>query len=119
MASMVSDNPDAVQIALCHLLFNVFGLIIWFPIPFMRRIPLSMARTLGRYTRSMKWFPVVYLVTAFGIIPGTTIIINDLIERDKIVLSVGVGAITIVYMGTIITIIRKKYNKVIDENTVE
>ncbi len=119
MASMVSDNPDAVQIALCHLLFNVFGLIIWFPIPFMRRIPLSMARTLGRYTRSMKWFPVVYLVTAFGIIPGTTIIINDLIERDKIVLSVGVGAITIVYMGTIITIIRKKYNKVIDENAVE
>ena len=29
------------QVALCHLFFNIFGIIFWYPIPFMRRVPLA------------------------------------------------------------------------------
>jgi sodium-dependent phosphate cotransporter len=35
LASLVSTKPEAVQIAICHLSFNILGILIWFgpPIP--------------------------------------------------------------------------------------
>merc|ERR1711972_837099 len=49
IASLVSLKFGAVQIALCHLLFNITGILIWFPVPFMRQIPIAGARLLGLY----------------------------------------------------------------------
>jgi len=36
MAAMVSSNLGSLQIALAHLFFNLTGIVIWYPIPFMR-----------------------------------------------------------------------------------
>jgi len=47
IASLAAFTHDAVHVALCHLFFNVIGIIIWFPVPLMRRVPLSGARLLG------------------------------------------------------------------------
>merc|ERR1711953_513513 len=44
IASLVSLKFGAVQIALVHLLFNITGILIWFPIPQLRQIPLRAAR---------------------------------------------------------------------------
>merc|ERR1719195_709727 len=41
IASLVSLKFGAVQIALCHLLINITGILIWFPAPFMRRFPIG------------------------------------------------------------------------------
>merc|ERR1719323_1409666 len=41
IASLVSLKFGAVQIALCHLLFNITGILIWYPIPPMRNLPLE------------------------------------------------------------------------------
>merc|ERR1712117_210766 len=49
IASLVSLKFGAVQIALCHLFFNIIGILIWFPIPPMRQIPLEAAKLLGLY----------------------------------------------------------------------
>merc|ERR1711915_670366 len=35
LASLVSDGTNALQVALCHLFFNISGIIIWYPVPFM------------------------------------------------------------------------------------
>merc|ERR1719229_661406 len=40
MAALVSNKIDALQVALAHLFFNITGIIIFYPIPFMRKIPL-------------------------------------------------------------------------------
>lgn len=69
MAALVTEGTDALQTALSHLFFNVFGIIIWYPIPFMRRIPLHMARQLGKGTRLWKGFPVVYILLVFLLFP--------------------------------------------------
>ena len=37
----------SLQIALCHSLFNVFGILIWYPIPIFRKVPLNLAKSLG------------------------------------------------------------------------
>ena len=37
LAALASDQLRiALQIALCHTLFNISGIIFWYPIPFLR-----------------------------------------------------------------------------------
>ena len=57
------------QIALCHLFFNLTGIVIWYPIPHMRRIPIGIARFLGKTTSKYRWFAIVYLVGMFFMLP--------------------------------------------------
>jgi len=58
----------AFQLALCHTIFNVSGLLLFYPIPFMRW-PLFMAKILGSKVEKYKWFSIFYLVTSFFLIP--------------------------------------------------
>ena len=73
-ATVVTSNPvQAWQVALCHLFFNIFGIVLWYPIPKVRQIPLNGARFLGKMTTNPKWgkiFPLVYTFVVFFIIPG-------------------------------------------------
>merc|ERR1712238_411861 len=55
MASLVSSRLEALQVALCHFWFNISGIIIWYPIPVMRNVPLNAARKLGKVTFVFKW----------------------------------------------------------------
>jgi sodium-dependent phosphate cotransporter len=49
-AMAVEDGfKPSMQIALCHLLFNVTGILIFYPIPFLRW-PIAMAKFLGETT---------------------------------------------------------------------
>jgi len=59
---------EANQIALVHLFFNVTGILMFYPIPFMRW-PISIARVLGAVTSQYRWFAVVYLSFMFFILP--------------------------------------------------
>jgi len=69
LASLVSMKREAIQIALCHLFFNIFGILIWFPIPMMRRVPLGGARHLGVIVTKHPWFGMFYVFYAFVTIP--------------------------------------------------
>jgi sodium-dependent phosphate cotransporter len=73
-ASVVTSNPvNGWQVALAHLFFNIFGTLIWYPIPKVREIPLRAARFLGHCTAHPQYgslFPFVYVSMAFFIIPG-------------------------------------------------
>jgi sodium-dependent phosphate cotransporter len=69
LASMAQDNPAALTIALVHLLFNAIGVVILYPIPWIRRIPLRLACGLaGAATRNRLWV-LAYVVGMFVIIP--------------------------------------------------
>lgn len=65
LASIVTEKKSAIQIALCHLFFNIIGILIWFPLPFMRRAPLAMARTLGARIVRFRWFGAFYILLTF------------------------------------------------------
>ena len=73
-ATVVTSNPVAAwQVALCHLFFNIFGILVWYPVPKMRNVPLSMAKILGKHTTHPKYgkvFPLVYTFIVFFVIPG-------------------------------------------------
>jgi sodium-dependent phosphate cotransporter len=68
LAALLSTT-DALQVALAHLFFNISGIIVWYPVPFMREIPLNAARNLGKSTRIWRGFPIVYILVCFLLIP--------------------------------------------------
>lgn len=73
LASLASSGetlPDAMQVAFCHLLFNVTGILIWYPVPFMRKVPIKMAMFLGNETAKYRWFALVYLILMFFCLPA-------------------------------------------------
>jgi len=63
-----SNIREANQIALVHLMFNFTGIMLFYPVPFMRW-PISIARVLGNVTARYRWFAVVYLSSMFFIFP--------------------------------------------------
>jgi len=83
LASLVSDKPAAVQIALCHLFFNISGILFWYPLPMLRQIPLNLARRLGHYTRIYRWTCVIYIVGVFVAIPAVLLGISEMIMAGK------------------------------------
>jgi len=69
LASSGDKLAYALQISLCHLFFNISGIVLFYPIPALRKIPTSMARVLGNTTAEYRWFAIAYLITCFGLIP--------------------------------------------------
>ncbi|MAE45350.1 MAG: sodium dependent phosphate transporter [Planctomycetes bacterium] len=69
LASLAADNQNGLTIALVHTLFNLIGVCIFFPIPFVRRIPVRLARTLAiRAQRNVLWV-LFYVVGVFVLLP--------------------------------------------------
>jgi len=83
LASLVSDKIDSLQVALAHLFFNITGIIVFYPIPFMRNIPLNAARQLGKATRIFRFFPVVYILVCFIICPLLLLGLSSLFTQDS------------------------------------
>lgn len=81
MAAMVSSNLGSLQIALAHLFFNLTGIVIWYPIPFMRHIVMRLARWLGRITRSWRSFPALFVVSMYFLLPLLLLGISTCFEQ--------------------------------------
>ena len=72
LAALSQDGEhlkSALHVALCHLFFNVTGIVLFFPVPFMR-VPIALAKGLGRTTAKHRWFAIMYLVILFVVLPG-------------------------------------------------
>jgi len=74
LASTVT-GPAGLTIALVHLLFNVSGTLLFFPIEFMRRIPIAMAEKLAEAATRNRIWVVVYIVGVFIVAPVLGILI--------------------------------------------
>ncbi|XP_036404478.1 sodium-dependent phosphate transport protein 2A-like [Megalops cyprinoides] len=69
LASPGDKLAAAFQIALCHFFFNIFGILLWYPLP-VTRLPVRMAKTLGERTAKYRWFAVLYLIVCFLLLPS-------------------------------------------------
>ncbi len=80
LASSGEPNGQiAVQVALAHLAFNVLGILIFLPIPFMRNIPIRMSEWLGTLSSKNRSYAIIYVLSVFFIIPLIIIGISELI----------------------------------------
>ncbi|XP_072032573.1 sodium-dependent phosphate transport protein 2A-like [Amphiura filiformis] len=69
LASSGDKLHNSIQIALCHLFFNISGILLWYPIPFMRKCPIYAAKCLGNTTAKYRWFAIFYLIMMFFALP--------------------------------------------------
>lgn len=68
----------ALQIALIHLLYNLFGVIVIYGVKFLRYLPIRAAQKLAAATVNNKLYAVVYITSVFFIVPALLIGISQL-----------------------------------------
>jgi len=66
LASLATGSPAAVTVAFAHMLFNIFGCIMIWPI---RRLPIFIARQFARLSAERRWLPIVFILVVFFVIP--------------------------------------------------
>jgi sodium-dependent phosphate cotransporter len=103
---------DTLQISFCHLFFNITGILLFYPIPFMRW-PLPLARGLGRTTAQYRWFAVGYLLLSFVLIPLIVLGLTLAEPNGYALLAVGVPVIVIILFIIIVNVLQTKYSKIL------
>ena len=76
LAAFAAGTVDGLTIAIVHLLFNVFGILILYPIPRIRVVPIQLAGWLARTAATRKWVAVVYVVGLFILLPIVVIFVT-------------------------------------------
>ncbi|CAE7231465.1 Slc34a2 [Symbiodinium natans] len=76
LAGLAVMKKSSIQIAFCHLLFNLVGILIWFPVPIMRRVVVRAACTLGFYASYWRLVPLIYILVMFVAVPGACLLIS-------------------------------------------
>ncbi|MEQ9437928.1 MAG: Na/Pi symporter [Cyclobacteriaceae bacterium] len=59
----------AISIALVHLLFNLFGVLVFLPFASVRKLPIMAAAYFGRLTMHNRLYGFLYIILMFFIIP--------------------------------------------------
>ena len=97
--AMVTGKINALQIALCHLSFNVFGVLLFYPLEIVRNIPIEYAKFYGRIARKYKWFPLIHIISTFVICPLVFFGLSLLFEQGTIGLVFGIVICVFMFMS--------------------
>ncbi|MCK5558107.1 MAG: Na/Pi cotransporter family protein, partial [Candidatus Hydrogenedentes bacterium] len=65
-AVATTGSITAVTVALSHLIFNICGACVFYPLRF---IPISIAKAFGKRAADSKLFTVLYLLILFFLLP--------------------------------------------------
>jgi sodium-dependent phosphate cotransporter len=66
LAALITGNIAAVTVAFAHLIFNISGIIFWWP---LKKVPITLATKFAEYSTKNKLIPVAYVLILFFIIP--------------------------------------------------
>ena len=73
LAALVTGNLSAVTVAFSHLLFNLSGMIVWWPFKF---VPIAMAEKFSGIAVKKKFIPILYVIIVFFLIPIALIVVS-------------------------------------------
>ncbi len=78
LAALVNPNTiDTLSIAIVHFLFNAIGVLIFFPLPLLRKLPIGLASAMGKLTLRHRFAGFVYLLATFFFLPFSLIFLNQ------------------------------------------
>ena len=83
LAALAVSGPNAsagLEIALVHLLFNISGFLLLYPIQAIRAVPLLIARRVTRLAVRSRKLTVLWVVLLFYGLPAFAIFIGRLLE---------------------------------------
>lgn len=109
LAALAAGKASGLQIALCHLFFNIFGILIFFPISKMRMLPVRAAHFLGYLTVCFKWFAFAYIGVAFFLAPLLLLGISSLISEGGGLSALGWTLLVLLMGGLVALFVLYKY----------
>lgn len=78
LASLVVGDHQAVAVALAHLWFNTFGIVLFYPIKWTRRPVLSWARSVAFFSASWVVVGIAFIFLTYLIVPGVLLGLEQL-----------------------------------------
>ncbi|XP_041791122.1 solute carrier family 34 member 2b [Chelmon rostratus] len=105
MASPGETLSNSLQIALCHFFFNIMGILLWYPIPFMR-VPIRLARGLGNHTAKYRWFAALYLILCFLVFPLGVFGLS--LAGWQVLVGVGVPIVALIVFVIIVNVMQSR-----------
>ncbi|XP_078688076.1 sodium-dependent phosphate transport protein 2B-like [Branchiostoma floridae x Branchiostoma belcheri] len=109
LAALASSGDGLVrslQLALCHFFFNVSGIILWYPLPPLRNVPIGLAKKLGNTTAKYRWFAIVYLILMFFLLPAA--IFGLSVAGWEALVGVGVPLLAFALVVVVINVLQTK-----------
>jgi sodium-dependent phosphate cotransporter len=75
LAALAVGEVSAVTVAFAHLLFNICGIALIWPIRAIRRIPLRLSRGFAATAANHRWLAIAYILVCFFAVPFAAILI--------------------------------------------
>ena len=69
LAAIGAGTVDGLTIAFTHTLFNLAGIMLIYPIPAIRYLPVRAAEGLASLAQRRRWLAFAYVLTAFFGLP--------------------------------------------------
>uniref|UniRef100_A0A7E4W6R3 Sodium-dependent phosphate transport protein 2B n=1 Tax=Panagrellus redivivus TaxID=6233 RepID=A0A7E4W6R3_PANRE len=116
LAALSSDSTkltETLQMALSQTFYNFFGLLLFYPIPFLRRIPMNLAMKLGDTTAKYRWFALVYILVVFILLPAFLLAISFL-PLPAMISILGVVIIFCIFV-VVVNVLQRKCAKCLPE----
>lgn len=75
LASLATDRPEALTVALTHTIFNVAGILLLYPIPALRAIPVALAECAAALAGERRRLAVAYVFGTFVVLPAVGVLL--------------------------------------------
>ncbi len=66
LAALITQSPVGIATAFVHLLFNISGAIIWYP---LRKVPITIAKKISDVVARRRWLAIVFVLGLFFGLP--------------------------------------------------
>jgi solute carrier family 34 (sodium-dependent phosphate cotransporter) len=76
-ALLSADARQGMNLAMAHILFNGIGVLLFFPIPFFKNVPIALANGLGSLTQRNRLVGFAFILVMFFILPFALIFFNQ------------------------------------------
>lgn len=79
LLASLTGNLAAVIVALVHLLFNATGILFFYPLRPLRRLPVRLARRLALAAVRRRRAAIIYLLSVFFVLPLFCVLATELL----------------------------------------
>ncbi len=78
IAATANPVAAAVSVAIAHVLFNLIGVVIWYP---LRAIPIRLARWYARKAAKKKAYYFAFLIVVYGVLPIIGLLVTEVLIK--------------------------------------
>jgi solute carrier family 34 (sodium-dependent phosphate cotransporter) len=75
IAALATASPLSITVAFSHVLFNIIGVLIIWPFPAIRKLPLDLVTATARWCVSIRFMPIIFIAVVYFILPAAILFI--------------------------------------------